>query len=577
MKVFFRFLKEYPKESVLAPLFKLLEACFDLLVPLVVATIIDDGISNGDKPLIIRSVILMCALAVIGLVCALAAQYFAAKAAVGSAAKLRSDLFAKLQTFTYSDTDKIGTSTMITRMTSDVNQLQSGVNMTLRLLLRSPIIVFGAVILAFTINVRLALIFAVMIPLLSVVIFGIILGGIPLYRKVQSRLDKVTGATRENLNGVRVIRAFCMEDDEIKSFKEVSREHATLQNIAGRLSALMNPLSYLILNLATIFLIWRGAFAVDEGLVTRGALVALINYMTQIIVELIKFADTIFLLTKSFACSKRIGDVLDMPAGCNIDREAKGLQDGESDLAVCFENASLTYSKGAEPALSDIDLKVKKGETVGIIGGTGSGKTSLVNLIPRFYDATEGEVYVFGKNVTSYDPEELRAKVGVVPQKAVLFKGTIRSNLAWGREDATEEEMWQALTDAQAADFVRAKEGGLDAPVEQNGRNFSGGQRQRLTIARALIRRPEILILDDSSSALDFVTDAALRSALKGLDYDPTVFIITQRTASIRHADKIAVMEDGRIAGVGKHDDLLEGCSVYREIHLSQFKGGADA
>ena len=577
MKVFFRFLKEYPKESVLAPLFKLLEACFDLLVPLVVATIIDDGISNGDKPLIIRSVILMCALAVIGLVCALAAQYFAAKAAVGSAAKLRSDLFAKLQTFTYSDTDKIGTSTMITRMTSDVNQLQSGVNMTLRLLLRSPIIVFGAVILAFTINVRLALIFAVMIPLLSVVIFGIILGGIPLYRKVQSRLDKVTGATRENLNGVRVIRAFCMEDDEIKSFKEVSREHATLQNIAGRLSALMNPLTYLILNLATIFLIWRGAFAVDEGLVTRGALVALINYMTQIIVELIKFADTIFLLTKSFACSKRIGDVLDMPAGCNIDREAKGLQDGESDLAVCFENASLTYSKGAAPALSDIDLKVKKGETVGIIGGTGSGKTSLVNLIPRFYDATEGEVYVFGKNVTSYDPEELRAKVGVVPQKAVLFKGTIRSNLAWGREDATEEEMWQALTDAQAADFVRAKEGGLDAPVEQNGRNFSGGQRQRLTIARALIRRPEILILDDSSSALDFVTDAALRSALKGLDYAPTVFIITQRTASIRHADKIAVMEDGRIAGVGKHDDLLEGCSVYREIHLSQFKGGADA
>lgn len=577
MKVFFRFLKEYPKESVLAPLFKLLEACFDLLVPLVVATIIDDGISNGDKPLIIRSVILLCALAVIGLVCALAAQYFAARAAVGSAAKLRSDLFAKLQTFTYSDTDKIGTSAMITRMTSDVNQLQSGVNMTLRLLLRSPIIVFGAVILAFTINVRLALIFAVMIPLLSVVIFGIILGGIPLYRKVQSRLDKVTGATRENLNGVRVIRAFCMEDDEIKSFKEVSREHATLQNIAGRLSALMNPLTYLILNLATIFLIWRGAFAVDEGLVTRGALVALINYMTQIIVELIKFADTIFLLTKSFACSKRIGDVLDMPAGCDIDREAKGLRDGESDLAVCFENASLTYSKGAEPALSDIDLKVKKGETVGIIGGTGSGKTSLVNLIPRFYDATEGEVYVFGKNVTSYDPEELRAKVGVVPQKAVLFKGTIRSNLAWGREDATDEEMWQALTDAQAADFVRAKEGGLDAPVEQNGRNFSGGQRQRLTIARALIRRPEILILDDSSSALDFVTDAALRSALKGLDYDPTVFIITQRTASIRHADKIAVMEDGRIAGVGKHDDLLEGCSVYREIHLSQFKGGADA
>lgn len=576
MKVFFRFLKEYPKESVLAPLFKLLEACFDLLVPLVVATIIDDGISNGDKPLIIRSVILMCALAVIGLVCALAAQYFAAKAAVGSAAKLRSDLFAKLQTFTYSDTDKIGTSTMITRMTSDVNQLQSGVNMTLRLLLRSPIIVFGAVILAFTINLRLALIFAVMIPILSVVIFGIILGGIPLYRKVQSRLDKVTGATRENLNGVRVIRAFCMEDDEIDSFKKISREHASLQNIAGRLSALMNPLTYLILNLATIFLIWRGAFAVDGGLVTRGALVALINYMTQIIVELIKFADTIFLLTKSFACSKRIGDVLDMPAGCDIDREAKGLQGGESDLAVCFENASLTYSKGAEPALSEIDLKIKKGETVGIIGGTGSGKTSLVNLIPRFYDATEGEVYVFGKNVTSYDPEELRAKVGVVPQKAVLFKGTIRSNLAWGREDATDEEMWQALTDTQAADFVRSKEGGLDAPVEQNGRNFSGGQRQRLTIARALIRRPEILILDDSSSALDFVTDASLRSALKSLDYDPTVFIITQRTASIRHADKIAVMEDGRIAGVGKHDDLLKGCSVYREIHLSQFKGGAD-
>ncbi len=574
MKVFFRFFKQYPKESILAPLFKLLEACFDLLVPMVVAVIIDQGIGGGDNGLITRMTLVLVLLAVVGLSCALCAQYFAAKAAIGTASRLRHELFAHMQSFTYAQTDKVGTSTMITRITSDVNQVQSGINMTLRLFLRSPIIVLGAMVMAFTISVRSALIFAATIPLLSAVVFGVMLGGIPLFKKVQARLDRVTGVTRENLAGVRVIRAFCKEEEEIEEFAKVNREQTSLQNKAGILSSLMNPLTYVIVNLAVILLIRQGGYQVNEGEITQGELVALVNYMGQILVELVKLASTIFLVTKAVACGNRIRAVLDMPAGTEI------LPDGtpaQSDAAVAFENVTLTYHKGSHPSLSDIDFSVSPGQTVGIIGGTGSGKSSLVNLIPRFYDATEGRVLVDGKDVRTYDPEDLRARIGVVPQKAELFRGTIRSNLCWGKADATDEELWTALELAQAADFVRGKEGGLDAPVEQKGRNFSGGQKQRLTIARALVGQPDILILDDSASALDFVTDAHLRAALKSLPHAPTTFIISQRTSSIRHADLIVVLEDGRAVGLGKHDDLIDTCETYREIHLSQFKGGEEA
>ena len=574
MKVFFRFFKQYPKESILSPLFKLLEACFDLLVPMVVAVIIDQGIGGGDDGLIIRMTLVLVLLAVVGLSCALCAQYFAAKAAIGTASKLRHELFAHMQSFTYAQTDRVGTSTMITRITSDVNQVQSGINMTLRLFLRSPIIVLGAMVMAFTISTRSALIFAAAIPLLSIVVFGVMLGGIPLFKKVQSRLDRVTGVTRENLAGVRVIRAFCKEEEEIEEFAKVNREQTSLQNKAGILSSLMNPLTYVIVNLAVILLIRQGGYQVNGGEITQGELVALVNYMGQILVELVKLASTIFLVTKAVACGNRIGAVLDMPAGTEI------LPDGtpaHSDAAVAFENVTLTYHKGSHPSLSNIDFSVARGQTVGIIGGTGSGKSSLVNLIPRFYDATEGRVLVDGRDVRTYDPEALRARIGVVPQKAELFRGTIRSNLCWGKADATDEELWNALELAQAADFVRGKEGQLDAPVEQKGRNFSGGQKQRLTIARALVGQPDILMLDDSASALDFVTDAHLRAALKSLPYAPTTFIISQRTSSIRHADLIVVLEDGRAVGLGKHDDLIETCETYREIHMSQFKGGEEA
>ena len=572
--IFFRFFKQYPKESILSPLFKLLEACFDLLVPMVVAVIIDQGIGGGDDGLIIRMTLVLVLLAVVGLSCALCAQYFAAKAAIGTASKLRHELFAHMQSFTYAQTDRVGTSTMITRITSDVNQVQSGINMTLRLFLRSPIIVLGAMVMAFTISTRSALIFAAAIPLLSIVVFGVMLGGIPLFKKVQSRLDRVTGVTRENLAGVRVIRAFCKEEEEIEEFAKVNREQTSLQNKAGILSSLMNPLTYVIVNLAVILLIRQGGYQVNGGEITQGELVALVNYMGQILVELVKLASTIFLVTKAVACGNRIGAVLDMPAGTEI------LPDGtpaHSDAAVAFENVTLTYHKGSHPSLSNIDFSVARGQTVGIIGGTGSGKSSLVNLIPRFYDATEGRVLVDGRDVRTYDPEALRARIGVVPQKAELFRGTIRSNLCWGKADATDEELWNALELAQAADFVRGKEGQLDAPVEQKGRNFSGGQKQRLTIARALVGQPDILMLDDSASALDFVTDAHLRAALKSLPYAPTTFIISQRTSSIRHADLIVVLEDGRAVGLGKHDDLIETCETYREIHMSQFKGGEEA
>ena len=574
MKIFLRCLGMYPKESVLAPLFKLLEACFDLCVPLVVVAIIDRGIGQGDTTFVWQMSGLLVLLAFVGLAWAITAQYFSAKAAVGSAARLRRDLFAHMQSFTYDQTDRVGTASMITRMTSDVTQIQSGVNITLRLLLRSPIIVFGAMIMAFTINARLALIFVAAIPLLAIVVFGVMLGGIPLYRRVQSRLDRVTGVTRENLSGVRVIRAFCKEEEETHHFRAVNREQTALQNKAGLLSAIMNPVTYVIVNLATILLISRGALAVDGGAITQGQVVALVNYMGQILVELVKMATSIFTVTKAVACGNRVGAVLEMETGMAVKPLPDGTPAPADPDAVTFEGVSLTYGGGGDASLSDVSFSVAPGQTVGIIGGTGAGKSTLVNLIPRFYDATEGVVSVFGRDVRTYEPSALRARIGMVPQKAELFGGSIRSNLCWGKADATDEELWQALETAQAADFVREKEGGLDAPVEQKGKNLSGGQRQRLTIARALVGRPDILILDDSASALDFATDARLRKALRTLAGDPTVFIISQRTSSIRTADLILVLDDGRVVGMGKHEELLASCEVYREIHESQFKGG---
>lgn len=576
MKVFFRFFKDYPRESVLAPLFKLLEACFDLFVPIVVAQIIDEGINGGkgDSYIWWRAGMLVL-LAVVGLVCAVTAQYFSAKAAVGMATKLRHELFAHIQNFTYAQTDRAGTSTMITRMTSDINQIQSGVNMTLRLTLRSPIIVFGAMIMAFTIDTKSALIFVAAIPLLALVVFGVMLGGIPLYKRVQSKLDRVTAATRSNLGGVRVIRAFRKEDEEIETFAAINREQTALQDKAGRLSALMNPVTYVLVNLAVVLIIRQSKAPVNSGSLTQGEVIALVNYMGQILVELVKLANAIFLITKAVACGNRVGALLESPAG--MEGSATLTASPAADLpAVELDDASLTYPGAGAPSLSHISLRVGQGETVGIIGGTGSGKTSLVHLIPRFYEATEGCVRVYGQDVREVDPAALRARIGIVPQKAELFRGTIRSNLLWGTPagQADDATLWAALEAAQAADFVRSKEGGLDAPVEQKGRNFSGGQKQRLTIARALVGQPDILILDDSASALDFATDAALRKALRELPGHPTVFIISQRTSSIHACDQILVLEDGHPAGLGTHGELLENCPLYREIYESQFKGG---
>ena len=585
MKIFLRCLGLYPKESVLAPLFKLLEACFDLCVPLVVAAIIDKGIpsesSTGDPSFVWLMCGVLVLLAFVGLAWAITAQYFSARAAVGSAARIRHDLFARMQSFTYTQTDRVGTSTMITRMTSDVNQLQTGINITLRLLLRSPIIVFGAMIMAFTIDPLLALIFVAAIPLLALVVFGVMLGGIPLYRKVQNRLDRVTAITRENLTGVRPIRAFRKEAEQTDRFSAANREQTSLQNLAGLLTAVMNPVTYVLVNLAVILLISGGSFAVDEGRITQGEVVALVNYMGQILVELVKLATSIFTVTKAVACGNRIGAVLDMPVGMEVIPSPDGTPISAPAAAqapaVVFDRVTMTYEGGGDPALEDVSFTVRPGQTVGIIGGTGSGKSTLVNLIPRFYEATEGTVSVFGRDVRTVDPATLREKMGIVPQKAELFKGTIRSNLCWGKENATDSELWAALETAQAADFVRSKEGGLDAPVEQKGRNLSGGQRQRLTVARALVGSPDILILDDSASALDFVTDAHLRKALRSLPQHPTTFIISQRTASIRAADLIIVLEDGCAVGMGTHEELLSTCRVYREIHESQFKGGETA
>ena len=579
MKKLFRFLKDYKKESFLAPFFKLLEAVFDLLVPIVIRFIVNDGIGKGNKTLIWQLSLLMVGFGVLGLICAVIAQYFAAKAAVGFATGLRSALFSHIQKLSYSETDRIGTSTLITRMSSDINQLQNGVNMVLRLFLRSPIIVFGSMIAAFLINTRAGTVFAVTIPVLAVVVFGIMLGTIPLYRKVQSLLDRVTGVTRENLNGVRVVRAFNKEKEETEAFRRANEANTGMQNFVGKISALMNPLTYAILNLGVVVLMQVCSLEISNGTgLTDGDVLALYNYMGQILVELIKLANTIFTVTKAAACGSRISSVLDLPVGMET-LPLKGENVDKSGARVRFNHASITYGGAAEESLSDIELTARPGDTVGIIGGTGSGKTTLVNLIPRFYDVTRGHVYVDGQDVRTYDTETLRNKIGVVPQKAVLFKGTIRSNLLWGNDKATDEELWAALDTAQAKEFVEAKPGGLDAPVEQNGRNFSGGQRQRLTIARALVRRPEILILDDSASALDFATDAKLRKSLRSLDYSPTVFIISQRTSSIRSADHILVLDDGRTVGAGTHDELLRDCPVYEEIHNSQYKkeGGVRA
>ena len=568
MKKLFVYLRDYRKESVLGPLFKLLEAGFELIVPLVVAAIIDKGIGNRDQGYIVQMCLVLVALGLVGLVCSVTAQYFAAKASVGFVKKLRHALYRHIQGFSYQTLDRVGISTLITRMTSDMNQVQTGLNLALRLLLRSPFVVFGAMVMAFTIDTQAALWFAAAIPVLSAVVFGIMLVSIPLYKKVQGLLDKVLGAARENLTGVRVLRAFGKEETEIASFEEKNEALTDMQKYVGRISALMNPVTYVIINLAVLFLIHTGAVRVEAGIITQGAVVALYNYMSQILVELIKLANLIINITKSVACGKRIQNVLDMPAG---ETAGTGLETGDPQYRVQFAHAGICYNEGAEPALADVSFSVLPGETVGVIGGTGSGKSTLVNLIPRFYEATEGRVFIDGQDVKALDPAALRRRVGVVPQKAVLFKGSIRDNLRWGNESASDEDIMRAVHIAQAEDVVAAK-GGLDALIEQGGRNLSGGQRQRLTIARALVRKPDILILDDSSSALDFATDAALRKALREMDGRPTVFIVSQRTSSIQHADRIVVLDDGKAVGVGDHSGLLESCPVYREIYESQFK-----
>ena len=562
------YLKEYRRDSILGPLFKLLEATLELFVPLVGASIIDTGIRTGDKGYILTRCLILVALGLVGLLFSVTAQFFAARAAVGFVKKLKHALFAHIQKLSYTELDGLGASTMITRMTSDMNQVQTGLNLMLRLLLRSPFVVFGAMIMAFTIDAKTALVFAVTIPLLSVVVFGVMLGCIPLYKAVQARLDRVLGITRENLTGARVLRAFGQEEQETERFTSRNQELTNLQRHVGRISALMNPITYVIVNLAVAALIWKGAIRVDAGILTQGQVVAMYNYMSQILVELIKLANLIISLTKLVACGRRIQSVFEIPAG-----EPEQAGAGETgDAAVEFRNVTLRYRGAGAPSLSGISFRAGAGETVGVIGGTGSGKSSLVNLIPRFYDATEGCVLVNGRDVRSQNAEALRHRIGVVPQRAVLFKGTLRENMRWGNEEATDEEIWQALRIAQAEEVARGKEGGLDAVIEQGGRNLSGGQRQRLTIARALVRKPEILILDDSSSALDFATDAALRKALASLPHRPTLFIVSQRTSSIQQADRIIVLDNGRAVGVGKHTELLETCDVYREIYESQFK-----
>lgn len=570
MKSLLKYLKEYRKEAVLAPLFKLLEATFELIVPLVMAAIIDTGIGTQNRPYILKMCGVLVLLAAVGLVSAITAQWFAAKAATGFSAKLRHLLFEHIQELSFSQMDLFGTDTLITRMTSDVNQVQNGVNLVLRLFMRSPFIVFGAMVMAFTVDVKAALIFVVTIPVLSVVVFGIMLWTMPLYRKVQGKLDRIMTGTRENLTGVRVIRAFGREESEEESFRTENAALSRMQQFVGKISGLMNPVTYILINLATVYLIYTGAVRVDCGILTQGQVVALLNYMSQILVELIKLANLIIQVTKAWACGDRIADILkvepDMKDGL---LPADAVRDSET--AVEFRNVSLTYEEGAGEALQNISFKVRRGETIGIIGGTGSGKSSLVNLIPRFYDASQGEVLVGGHNVKEYRQEELRSRIGVVLQKAVLFKGTIARNLSFGKSNASAEEMDEALAASQAKEYVDLKPGRTEFELEQNGRNLSGGQKQRMTIARALIRKPDILILDDSASALDFATDAKLRMAIRGMSRTLTTFIVSQRAASVQYADQILVMDDGRLAGIGTHAELLAGNPVYQEIYYSQF------
>ena len=569
-----KYMKAYKKEAVCAPLFKLLEALFELFVPLVMARIIDIGIADGNRPYIAQMCLLMAALGLIGLVCSITAQYFSAKAAVGFAARLRHELFAHIQSLSFSEMDVHGTSTLITRMTSDINQVQSGVNLFLRLFMRSPFIVFGAMIMAFTIDVKAALVFVVVIPILCVIVFGIMLASIPMYKKVQERLDRVTGMTRENLQGVRVIRAFRQEKKEMEAFDSGNEALVKIQMLSGRISALMNPLTYIVVNGGLVVLLYTGAVRVDGGLITQGAVVALVNYMSQILVELVKLANLIINVTKAIACGNRIENVMELkPSIVSGEQKKAAVASAEHAQApkVEFSHVNFRYKNAGADSLTNLSFRAEKGQTIGIIGGTGSGKSSLVSLIPRFYDVREGSVKVDGIDVREYDLQQLRGRVGIVMQKAVLFAGTIRENLLWGNENATEEELREAIHAAQADEVVFEGKGGLDAFVEQEGRNFSGGQKQRLTIARALVRHPEILILDDSASALDFATDAKLRRAIRDLSGEMTVFIVSQRASTIQYADQILVMDDGEIVGCGTHEELLENCSVYQETYYSQF------
>ena len=568
MKRILSYMKGYGKESVLGPLFKLLEASFELLIPLVVAAIVDTGISGGDRGYIVKMCLVMIALGIIGLICAVTAQFFAAKAAVGVAARLRHHVMEHILRFSYSQIDTIGTSTLVTRMTSDINQVQNGVNLTLRLLLRSPFVVFGAMFMAYTIDGHATLVFAGLIPLLCLVVFGIMLITMPMYRRVQESLDKVTGSTRQNLAGVRVLRAFCMEEAETEEFCENTGELARRQRFAARISGLMNPITLVMVNLAVVLLVKIGAVKVYDGILTQGLVIALYNYMSQILVELVKMANLIITMTKAVACGKRISSVLEQAPEGTHGEEIPGRKG-----MVEFCDVSATYAGAAEASLEEVSFSVMPGQTVGIIGGTGSGKTTLVNLIPGLYEASQGSVLVDGVDVRQLSAEKLRECIGIVPQKAELFSGTVRENLLWGREDASDEELWQALEIAQAADVVRDKEGQLDAMVAQGGTNFSGGQRQRLTIARALVRKPSVLIMDDSASALDYATDARLRSAIGNMENPPTTFLVSQRASSVLHADQIIVLDDGKVVGMGTHAQLLENCPVYQEIYHSQFPG----
>jgi ATP-binding cassette subfamily B multidrug efflux pump len=575
MKHLYPYLRRFRKESILAPLFKMLEATFDLLVPMVVADIIKVGIAGGDTTYIWTRCGLLVLMALIGLLCSFTAQYFAARAAIGTSTGLRHELMAHIQSLSFSELDTLGVSTLITRMTSDVNQVQNGLNMFLRLFLRSPFIVAGAMIAAFTIDTQIALIFLAAIPVLAVIVFGIMRITSPMYKTVQSRLDAVTGATRENLSGVRVVRAFGREDAEEENFVQQNGSLNAMQLKVGRIAALMNPLTYVVVNLGIIGILYFGANKIGRGALLSGDVVALVNYMSQILVELVKLANLVVLLTRAIASMGRVSQVLDTPSTMAFPEKPVSA-DAASDVAVAFDHVSLRYQGAGAESLSDVTFTAKKGQTIGVIGGTGSGKTTLVSLIPRFYDATKGQVTLLGQPITAYSKEELNRHVAVVMQKAQLFKGTIRSNLLWGNENATDEELWHALSIAQSEDFVRQKPGKLDDPVEQGGRNLSGGQRQRLTIARALVGHPDILILDDSASALDYATDAALRKALRTLPAETTLFIVSQRTSSLRHADQIIVLDDGHVVGIGKHDTLMQTCEVYREIHESQFRKGSD-